>query len=314
MYINAIAHYLPEEIVPNRQFTFLNGLTDEWIVSRTGIRERRKADTGENTNSMGIQASEEAISKLPLSTSNIDLIIGATYTPHDTIFTLAHAVQRKLLLKNIPVVSISSACSSLINAIEIAEGYFALGKAHKALIVASEHNTAYSDIEDKVAGHLWGDGAVALVISKERTSEADMHILGVTTSGAATEGKAEHGVLLKPVDGGILMPHGRDVFIHACTYMAETTVNILTDHNMSVEDIDYFIPHQANYRITKRVVKELNLPEEKAITNLTYLGNTGCAGCGIALSEHQDQFQKGEHIVISVFGGGYSYGAMLIRV
>lgn len=312
MFIHAVSHYLPEQIVSNDHFTQLNGLSDEWITTRTGISERRKASPDENTNTMSIDVVDRLQAKTDLST--VDLIVGATYTPHDTIVTLAHAIQHHLNIADIPTVSVSSACSSLLNAIEIVEGYFALNKASRALVVVTEHNTAYYNEEDTVSGHLWGDGAAALLITKERQSEGDFTIKGLLTGGAAHAGKAIEAVVLQPLVKGVIMPYGRDVFQNACIYMPKASLQILARHGLTAADVDYVLPHQANLRISRNVMQTLGLPEEKLLSNIQYLGNTGCAGCAIALSEHWNSFKKGERIVVTVFGGGYSYGAMLIEV
>lgn len=315
MYIHKVAAYLPEHVVHNEHFTRLNGLSDEWIIERTGIRERRKAGPDENTNTMAIEATRRALAEAPLfgGAQAVDLIVGATYTPHDTIYTLAHAVQRDLGTNNIPVVSISSACSSLLNAIEIVEGYFALGKASRAVVVASEHNTAYNNEQDTMAGHLWGDGAATLLISKERLAPTDLRMTEVITGGAAVAGKADEAVTLKPVERGIVMPFGRDVFTNACQYMARVTQELLDRRQLGVEDVTYLIPHQANLRITKNVLQQLQLPPERAVSNIQQLGNTGCAGAAIGLADTWDQLQPGNRVIITVFGGGYSYGAMLLE-
>jgi 3-oxoacyl-[acyl-carrier-protein] synthase-3 len=313
VYIHQVAAYLPDYVVTNEHFTRLNGLASEWIIERTGIRERRKAGPGENTNTMAIEATRRALAQAPDFAATIDLIVGATYTPHDTIYTLAHAVQRDLGINEIPVVSISSACSSLLNAIEIVEGYFALGKASRAVVVVSEHNTAYNNEQDTMAGHLWGDGASTLLISKERLAPTDLRVVEVITGGAAVVGKADEAVTLKPVEKGIVMPHGRDVFTHACTYMARVTEQLLERQHLSVADVTFLIPHQANLRITKNVLKQLDMPAERAVSNIEQLGNTGCAGAAIGLGDTWNQLREGNRVVITVFGGGYSYGAMLLE-
>ncbi|WP_460671343.1 3-oxoacyl-ACP synthase III family protein [Larkinella ripae] len=313
MYIHAVSHYLPSEVVGNEHFTKLNGLSSEWIIERTGIRERRKAAPDENTNTMALEAVRRLFDNTAISPSQIDLIVGATYTPYDTIVTLAHVVQHNLGVADIPVISISTACSSLINAVEVVEGYFALNKASLAVVVVSEHNTAYNNELDTVSGHLWGDGASALLISKERISDEDMTIRTIITGGAATSGKATTGVMLKPLEKGVIMPHGRDVFINACQYMPKVSLQVLEKHNLTIDDVAYLIPHQANLRISLNVINTLKLPESKLLSNIQKLGNTGCAGCAIALSENRDLFKKGDNIVLTVFGGGYSFGAMLVE-
>ncbi|RSK49501.1 3-oxoacyl-ACP synthase III family protein [Hymenobacter rigui] len=314
MYIHQVAAYLPTNIVTNEHFTRLNGLSHEWITERTGIRARRKASPGENTNTMALEATRRAFTQTTaFRPEEVDLIVGGTYTPHDTIYTLAHAVQRELNVSDIPVVSISSACSSLLNAVEIVEGYFALGKSKRALVVVSEHNTAYNNDQDTVAGHLWGDGAAVLLLSTERLAPQDLHVQSIRTGGAGNVGKADQAVTLKPVERGIVMPFGKDVFMHACTYMTRVTQQILEHNNLGIDDVTYLIPHQANLRITKNVLQQLGLPEEKGISNIEELGNTGCAGAAIALADIWPKLQPGNHIVVTVFGGGYSYGAMLLE-
>ena len=309
-----MAAYLPEAVVTNAHFTRLNGLADEWIIERTGIRERRKAAPGENANTMAIAATRAALATAPaFAQARIDLIVAGTYTPHDTIFTAAHAVQRDLNINEIPTVSISSACSSLLNAVEIVEGYFSMGKATRAVVVVSEHNTAYNNEEDTMAGHLWGDGAAALLISKERIGPDDLHITEVITGGAAPVGKADEAVTLKPVEKGIVMPFGRDVFQQACIYMARVTQTLLDRHRLTAAELTYLIPHQANLRIAKNVVKQLGIAPERAVSNIERLGNTGCAGAAIGLCDVWSTLEAGNKVIITVFGGGYSYGAMLLE-
>jgi 3-oxoacyl-[acyl-carrier-protein] synthase-3 len=314
VYLHHVASYLPEAVVTNAHFTRLNGLANEWIIERTGIQERRKAGPGENANTMAIAATRAAFEAAPAFTSeSVDLIVVGTYTPHDTIFTAAHAVQRDLGVNEIPTVSISSACSSLLNAVEIVEGYFAMGKARRAVVVVTEHNTAYNNEEDTMAGHLWGDGAAALLISKERLSPNDLHISEVITGGAAPVSKADEAVTLKPVEKGIVMPFGRDVFQQACIYMAKVTQTLLDRHHIPTNELTYLIPHQANLRISNNVVKQLGLDPARAVNNIQRLGNTGCAGAAIGLAEVWDTLKAGDKVIITVFGGGYSYGAMLLN-
>jgi 3-oxoacyl-[acyl-carrier-protein] synthase-3 len=313
MFINAISHYLPEQVVSNAYFTELNGLADDWIIERTGIRERRKATPGENTTTMALEAVRRLHERVPVPLASVDLIVGATYTPYDTIVSLAHAAQHAIGVPDIPVVSISTACSSFLNALETVQGYFAMKKARRALVIVSDHNTAYARDEDKISGHLWGDGAAALLITNERFAETDLRIVDILTGGAATSGKALDGVMLRPIDGGMFMPNGRDVFHNAVIYMPKATRQILERNGLCVCDAAYVLPHQANFRISKKVMEELGLPMEKLISNIQYLGNTGCAGCAIGLDENKERFQPGDRIVVTTFGGGYSYGAMLVE-
>jgi len=313
MYINTASHYLPTTTIFNEYYTRLVGLSDDWIFKRSGIRSRLKADPNENTNTMAIEAVKSAIDRLPYSIKDVDLIVGATYTPYDTVGTLAHAVQRFFNIAKARVISISSACSSFLNAVEIVEGYFAINKANKALVVASEHNTAYSTDTDTQSGHLWGDGAAAAFISKKKASEEDIKIIDLNTTGLGHIGKGTEGVYLRPNEGGLKMPFGKDIFVNASKYMISEVKNILKKNHISLDKIVHLIPHQANSRIISQVAEGLGLHNGELIMNIEDTGNTGCASTMIALSQSWKIFKKNELIVVTVFGGGYSSGAMLLE-
>ncbi len=313
LYINQIAHYIPEDIVLNSYFKTVNGLDDEWIFSRTGIKTRSKAKAGENTNTMALMAVEKVAGQLPYPIEDVDLIVAATYSPYDTVVTPAHIIQHKYNISNAKCISVSSACSSLINAMEIAEGYFAMGKANKAIIVASEHNTAYANETCPQSGHLWGDGAVAFFISAQPFSANDVQVLDIYTRGLGHLSKAPEAVHLHPQHGGISMPEGRDVFINACNYMVDALVQVTRKHGKTIEDLAFIAPHQANLRIIKNIAHTHNIPEERFLMNIEQRGNTGCPSCAIALSENIRNIRKGDLVGLTVFGGGYSCGAMLLQ-
>jgi len=309
MFLEKISYYLSGTIVSNSFFEEVSGISNEWILERTGIQERRRVSGKENSHTMGVEATRLLAQVADLN--DVDLIIGATYTPYDTVVTLGHVIQHELDIADIPVVSVSSACSSFINAAEIVEGYFALGKAKKALVVASDNNSAYSHDDEPKSGPLWGDGAAAALFSNEKVGESALRVIEIKSAGAATSGRALHGVNLRPKEG-LSMPNGKDVFTNACTKMSGITWEILVSNGYSLEDLSFIAPHQANYRITKKVLENLGVDQSKALSNIHYLGNTGCAGAVIALGEKWAEFQSGDVIVTPVFGGGYSYGAMLL--
>lgn len=250
---------------------------------------------------------------MPFPLQEIDLIVGATYTPYDTVGTLAHAVQRHFMISGARAVSVSSACSSFVNAVEIAETYFAAGKASKALVVVSEHNSAYNDEKNIYSGFLWGDGAACVVLSEDRYSDDDITVVDIETSGLADVGKGTEAVYMRPLEDRIQMPDGKDVFVNASKYMTQNTLDILHRNRYDISDLSYLIPHQANIRIINRVSENLGKRNGAVLTNIGYLGNTGCASAAIALSENWQQFRSGNLMVISVFGGGYSAGSMLLK-
>ena len=313
MYINATGFYVPEERVPNQHFFELNGLTSEWIEQRTGIKTRSKARPDENINTMGLEAIRNALPKLPYDIKEVDLIIAASYSPYDTVATAAHVAQREFQIQEAKALYLSSACSSFVNALEVVEGYFAMGKATKALIISADKNSAYWNETDPKAGHLWGDAAAAYFISKERVTDHDAEIVEIMTQALACVGKGPDGVHLRPRDGGIDMPEGRDVFVQACTYMPKNAIHLLEKNGYSINDLSYFIGHQANLRIMMNFSKQLNLPEEKFLHNIEELGNTGSVSSALVYAQNDARFKKGDLICITVFGGGYSAGACLIK-
>lgn len=313
MYINATGFYVPEERVPNQHFFELNGLTSEWIEQRTGIKTRSKARPDENINTMGLEAIRNALPKLPYDIKEVDLIIAASYSPYDTVATAAHVAQREFQIQEAKALYLSSACSSFVNALEVVEGYFAMGKATKALIISADKNSAYWNETDPKAGHLWGDAAAAYFISKERVTDHDAEIVEIMTQALACVGKGPDGVHLRPRDGGIDMPEGRDVFVQACTYMPKNAIHLLEKNGYSINDLSYFIGHQANLRIMMNISKQLSLPEEKFLHNIEELGNTGSVSSALVFAQNDARFKKGDLICITVFGGGYSAGACLIK-
>jgi len=313
MFINTISHYIPEQRVPNEYFKNLNGLDEEWIFDRTGIRTRSKAGKKENANTMAVEAVSRAIKTLPFDIKEVDLIIGASYTPYDTVATIGHIVQREFGIPEAQVLYVSSACSSLVNALEIVEGYLAMGKASRALVIAAEHNTMYSDETCEKSGHLWGDGATALFISDEPLGTKPGEILNIFTRGLGHIGKGPEAVFLHPGKEGLQMPDGRDVFMHACNFMRVALETTLENCNLAVDDLDFIIPHQANHRIIANLIKQLNIPSKIVLTNIEELGNTGCASTGICLSQNISKIPTDSLVGITVFGGGYSAGAFLVR-
>ena len=313
MYINSTGFYVPEQRVDNHHFLELNGLTDEWIAKRTGIRTRSRVGEGEGHNSMGLDAIENALAKLPYDVKDVNLIVSAAYSPYDTVATLAHIAQRKYDITGAKAVYASAACSSFVNGLEIVEGYFAMGKADKALLVCSEHNTYYANETDPKCGHLWGDGAVAFFLSKERVADSDLTIKRIFTEGLGNVGCGPEGVRLRPHEDGIAKPNGRDVFVHACHYMIHALENVCHPE-MEVADLDYIICHQANKRIVANVANTLKMEDSRFINNIEELGNTGSASAPLVLAQNLHRLTKGQRVGLTVFGGGYSCGAFLVEI
>ena len=313
MYINSMGIFVPELRVPNEHFLEVNGLTSEWIEQRTGIKTRSKVAPDENIDTMAIAAVEDAVKSLPYDVKETGLIVSAHYCVYDTVATVAHKAQRHFGIHGAKAVYASSACSSFINGLEIIEGYFAMGKADKALLICSEQNTYYSNESDPKSGHLWGDAAVAYFVSKERQSEHDLKILDIYTEGLGDIGKGPGGVCLRPKEDGITMPDGRDVFIHACRYMIHALNNSLENSGLQREDISKFICHQANKRIVAQVAHQLDMGMDRFLNNIEELGNTGSASAALVIAQDIEKIQKGEKVALMVFGGGYSCGCFIVE-
>lgn len=313
MYINSIGYYIPTKRINNEYFTQTNGLADEWIKQRTGIISRSRASEKETSEFMCTSAVKQALPQLPYSIEEVDLIVFASYTPTDLIATTGHIIQRLYNINKAKVFYISSACSSSINAIEIIQSFFISGKASKALLLCAEKNSSYSDDSDKVSGHLWGDGAVAYFFSSISFSSQEVQLLDVETLGMGHIGMGTLAITLNLKKGKIEMPIGQDVYLHACRHIAKNVDEILKKNKYEISDLNYFIGHQANTRILDNVMKQLHIPNEKTLSNIQELGNTGSASTLLVFAQNYARFKAGDLICISVFGGGYSTGACLFK-
>jgi 3-oxoacyl-[acyl-carrier-protein] synthase-3 len=312
MYINATGFYIPEGRVSNEYFFEINGKTDEWIRQRTGIITRSRATEEENVNTMGLLAIEDALQRLPYDIHEVDLIVAASYSPHDTVATPAHVAQNRYGIEGAKAVYVSSACSSFINALEIVECYFLAGKAKRALVIGAEKNTDYYHPEDPKSGHLWGDAAAAFFLSSERITEKDAHIRTIHSEALGYIDNCITSINMRPIKGGISMTNGKDVFIRACTTMPKNVVKLLEENDMRIEDMTYLVPHQANLRIMKNVAHTLGITEEQCLQNIEELGNTGSVSSALVYAQNAHRFKQGDVIVMTVFGGGYSTGGCLI--
>jgi 3-oxoacyl-[acyl-carrier-protein] synthase-3 len=313
MFINSTGYFIPEKRISNDYFLKVNGLTSDWIYQRTGILSRSKAAEEESMNVMCSKAVHHAVQGLPYDIAEVDLVIFASYTPSDTVGTTAHVIQREFQIGKARAFYLSSACSSAINAMEIIDSFFATGRATKALLISADRNSTYANETDPKSGYLWGDAAAAFFFSNNRHSDREAEVIDIETQGLGHVGYGPSGVFLNPKEGGILMPKGKDVFMQACTYISQNTKEIVERNRLSLSDLTWFIGHQANMRILSYVVKELGISEEKSLSNINELGNTGSVSALLVFAQNTDKFQKGDSVCLSVFGGGYSSGTCLIR-
>ncbi len=313
MYINSTGYYIPEKRIFNEHFANINNSSADWYYKRTGILSRSRAAEDEDIHTLCINAVKNAIAGLPYNIEDTDLIVFASYTPTDTVATTAHIIQREFQIKNAKAFYISSACSSAMNALEIINSFFKTGIASKALLICGDKNSDYSNDADQQSGHLWGDGAAAFFLSSSPFTDKEPQVIDITTQGLGHIGYGPEAVSLKPKTTGIQMPYGKDVFTQACTYISNSTIDILRKNNYSIDDLSYFIGHQANKRILSHVCECLQIAKEKSLSNIEELGNTGCASAFIVYAQNREKIHKNDLICISVFGGGYSSGTCLIK-
>lgn len=312
MFVLGSAEYVPAKVVDNDYFARLTGRSADWFVQRTGIHERRRAGSEEDINTMGVAAVEALLASDSELLDGVDLIIGATYTPKDTIGTLAHVIQRRFQVRDAKALCLSTACSSFMDAVDVAATYLNARRARRVLVVAAEHNSAFSRDEDETSGHLWGDGAAAFVFSGDAT-HAHFEVIDIRTKGLADQGRGPEAISLEPRDSGLVMRHGREIFTQACEAMSAATRDILTANQLGIEDVSLFVPHQANKRIIDHVAENLGLPAERVALTITHSGNMGCASVAIALHRYGYALSRTQYAVLVTFGGGYSVGASLFR-
>ncbi|MCX8676945.1 MULTISPECIES: 3-oxoacyl-ACP synthase III family protein [unclassified Apibacter] len=312
MFINSKGCYIPTKRVTNSYFAKLNDLSEDWYFKRTGILTRARASEEETIDYMSIKAVEDAVKNLPYDISEVDLIVFASYTPNDTVGTTAHIIQKEFNINNAKAFYISSACSSAINGMEIINSFFKSKISSKALLISADRNSSYSDDKDIQSGHLWGDAAVALFFSSEPMRPNEAEVIDINTLGLGNIGYGPKAVTMEPKNG-LHMPYGKDVFTQACIYLTKLTDAIIKKNGYTISDLTYFIGHQANKRILNNVCHELGLDENKSLTNVEELGNTGCASAPLVFAQNYDIFKEGDLVCLSVFGGGYSCGTCLIK-
>jgi 3-oxoacyl-[acyl-carrier-protein] synthase-3 len=311
VYIIDAASFLPEAIVDNQYFAARTGRAAEWFSRVTGIRERRRTSGAMNINDMAVRAVAPLAERDGDRLAGVDYIIGCTY-----IGTIAHVVQRQFHLVQARAVLISAACSSVLNGMELAAALFESGRARKILLVAAEHNSIYARDDDPQSGHLWGDGAAAMVLgaaAEGAPPDALFDVLDLVTASHGHLGSGPDAVSMRPRAGGLTMPHGREVFHHACQQMAGESRKLLERSHVGVSSIKLFVPHQANRRIMNHVAEDLGFSAEQVASTIETCGNTGCASSLITLIEHRRRLQSGDLALMTVFGGGYSSGAALLR-
>lgn len=318
--ITALGACLPERILSNADLEKMVDTNNEWIVTRTGIKERRILDKGKGTSDMGAPAVQQLLEKRGISAEEIDCIICATVTPDMMFPATANIIAGKIGAKNAFGFDLNAACSGFLYALATGAAFIESGKYKKVVIVGSDKMSGITDYTDRTTCVLFGDAAAAVLL------EPNTEGLGVVDSILKSDGIGKDFLHMKA--GGSLKPpthetidakehyiyqEGKTVFKFAVVSMADVSYEIMQKNNLSPEDVAWLVPHQANLRIIDATRQRMGLPEEKVMVNIQRYGNTTAATIPLCLWEWQDKLKKGDNIILAAFGGGFTWGSAYIK-
>ena len=314
--MTGVGAYLPETILTNDDLSKFVDTDDNWIRQRTGIISRRKANPEELTSDLAVKAANEALLSSGLNISDIDCIIVATTTPDCTFPSTATIVQEKLGAHNAFAFDVQAVCAGFVYALSVANGLMSAGQGSNTLVIGAETFTKLLDWSDRSTCVLFGDGAGAVVLQAEKSEEG----YGIIANTLHSDGRYKD---ILYVDGGVsstgtighVKMQGRDVFKHAVEKLAAAMDEVLHISNLTSDDIDWLVPHQANIRIINAMQKKLKLPDEKVIKTVSHHANTSAASIPLALTSgvESGQIKSGHLLALEAIGGGLSWGASLVR-
>ncbi|MCM2473888.1 ketoacyl-ACP synthase III [Rhizobium sp. CG5] len=310
---------LPKQVMSNRDLESRVDTTDEWIVQRTGIRQRYIAGEGETTASLGEAAARQALDRAGLTVADIDLIIVATSTPDNTFPATAVNIQHRLGMSHGFAFDVQAVCSGFVYAMTTADLYIRGGMAKRVLVIGAETFSRILDWSDRTTCVLFGDGAGALVLEGQQGTGA-ISDRGILASKLRSDGAHREKLY---VDGGpsttgtvgYLRMEGREVFKHAVSMITDVIEATFEATGTTADDIDWLVPHQANRRIIDASAKKLGIPLEKVVVTVDLHGNTSAASIPLALdtAAADGRIKKGDLVLIEAMGGGFTWGAVLLR-
>lgn len=318
--VTGVGSYLPEQIVTNDDLSKIVDTSDEWIVERTGIRQRHKARDDQPTSDLAVEAARKALADAGKSAADVDLIIVATTTPDMTFPATAAIVQSKLGAPTCIAFDVQAVCSGFVYALSVADGFIARGNAKCALVIGAEEMTRLMDWTDRTTCVLFGDGAGAVVLEPKegRGTPQDTGMLGfaLRCDGGKTELLYVDGGPSTTGSVGHLRMAGNQVFRHAVVNIAEAVTAAAAAAGVAVPDIDWFVPHQANQRIIKGVGDRLGLDENKVVSTVAMHANTSAASIPLALDTaiKDGRIKRGDLVLLEAMGGGLTWGACAIRL
>lgn len=310
---------LPEKIVTNDDLAKTVDTTDEWIVARSGIRQRHIAGDDEATSDLAIAAAKEALANAEMAADEIDLVLVATSTPDQTFPAVATVVQAGLGMTRGFAFDIQAVCSGFVYAMVVADSFIVSGQAKRVLVIGAETFSRILDWDDRATCVLFGDGAGALVLEAEE-GRGDNSDRGVLASRLHSDGRL-HDLLY--VDGGVsttqtagfLRMEGREVFRHAVGNLAGVMTEVLDEAGIGIDEIDWIVPHQANKRILDGTARKLKIDPGKVVVTVDKHANTSAASVPLALhtAVSDGRIKEGQLLVLEAMGGGFTWGAILLR-
>lgn len=317
--VRGVGISLPRRSMPNAEFEALVETTDEWIVQRTGIRQRYIAGEDETTASLGEAAAREALDAAGLTPQDIDFIVLATATPNNTFPATAVEIQERLGMRHGFAFDLQAVCSGFVFAMAAADAHLRTGLGRRALVIGSETFSRILDWNDRATNVLFGDGAGALVLEavKQEGTFSDRGVLAVAlrSDGSHREKLYVDGGPSTTGTVGHLRMQGREVFKHAVGMIADVVEDVLAQSGIGVDAIDWFVPHQANRRIIDASAKKLGIAPEKVVITVDLHGNTSAASVPLALGSavSDGRIQQGDLVLLEAMGGGFTWGAVLLR-
>ena len=312
-------HYLPERILTNSDIEKIVDTTDDWIVERTGIQSRHIAAEGETTSMLATRAAERAIENAGCLATDIDLIVLATATPDYTFPSTATQVQAALGIHGGAAFDVQAVCSGFVYALTVADKFLISGSHKRALVIGAETFSRILDWTDRTTCVLFGDGAGAVVLEAQ-SGKGTLEDRGVLNTVLRSDGRHRDKLY---VDGGPsttgtsghLRMEGREVFRHAVTCLAEVIEETFAQTGVSAQDIQWFVPHQANRRIIDATARKLNIDPAHVVVTVEKHGNTSAASIPLALSTacQDGRIKRGDLVLLEAMGGGFTWGAALVR-
>jgi len=310
----SIGAYVPEEIRSNQWFIDRMDTSDEWITKRTGIKERRIANSEENTSDLGLKASQIAIQRANIDINDIDLVVCATISPDYLCMpSTACLISEKLGLKDVMALDISAACTGFIYALSVAKAFIESGMKKNVLIIGAEKLSNIVDYTDRTTCMLFGDGAGAAIITATENKDEAIVDINCSADGAQKDLLKTPGV--QSGEAMFMQMKGNETFKVAVRTLTSDVEKIMLKNSYTTDDIDLFIPHQANYRIIKAVGDALKFKDEQKVLTVDKYGNTSSASIPMAINEcYEDgRLKKGDTILLDAFGGGLTWGSAIVK-